>query len=145
MLPLIILGLGLFVLISFFVGQGTNTLASLATISFYGGSMTLYFCPTIIAASRHHKNTTSIVVLNLFLGWTVVGWVGALVWAYSANNVWLPEVAAMPPTASRPITASPALALSMGQTKKCQFCAEEIKVEAIRCKHCKSDISNAHA
>lgn len=40
-----------------------------------------YFLPTIIADQRDHRNQTGIVVLNLFLGWTVIGWVGALIWA----------------------------------------------------------------
>jgi len=43
--------------------------------------LTLYFVPTIVAASREHHQTAAIAVLNVFLGWTVLGWVGALVWA----------------------------------------------------------------
>jgi Superinfection immunity protein len=40
-----------------------------------------YFLPTIIALCRGHGNTLAIFLLNLFLGWTLVAWVGALVWA----------------------------------------------------------------
>jgi hypothetical protein len=41
----------------------------------------LYFLPTIVAASRKVVNLGSVVVINLFLGWTLVGWVVALAMA----------------------------------------------------------------
>jgi threonine/homoserine/homoserine lactone efflux protein len=41
----------------------------------------LYFLPTIIAFIRKKTNAVSILLLNLFLGWTLVGWVIALVWS----------------------------------------------------------------
>lgn len=40
-----------------------------------------YFTPTIVAKLRGHKNTVAILLLNTFLGWTFIGWVGALVWS----------------------------------------------------------------
>ena len=40
-----------------------------------------YFLPTVYAFVKHSKNVVGIFVLNLFLGWTFVGWVIALVWA----------------------------------------------------------------
>ena len=40
-----------------------------------------YFFPTVVGYSRRHTNNLSIFMLNLFLGWTFLGWVGALVWA----------------------------------------------------------------
>jgi hypothetical protein len=43
-----------------------------------------YFLPTIVAAARHHHNAGAIFVLNLFLGWTFLGWVLALVWSATA-------------------------------------------------------------
>src|SRR3990167_4145182 len=46
-----------------------------------GLALLLYFLPTVIAASGHSRNTQAIFLLNLFLGWTLLGWVGALVWA----------------------------------------------------------------
>ena len=40
----------------------------------------LYFLPTIVAAGRGH-GIALILVLNLFFGWTVIGWFVLLVWA----------------------------------------------------------------
>lgn len=44
-----------------------------------------YFFPTIIAASRSHHQTGMVAVLNIFLGWTFIGWVVAL--AISCGSV----------------------------------------------------------
>lgn len=44
-------------------------------------SLALYFLPTIIAAVRRSKGLLGIVLLNIFLGWTFIGWVIALVWS----------------------------------------------------------------
>jgi hypothetical protein len=41
----------------------------------------LYFLPTIIAVSRKVPHIGSVVVINLFLGWTFIGWVVALAMA----------------------------------------------------------------
>jgi len=41
----------------------------------------LYFLPAIIAAARQTHNSTGILLLNIFLGWTIVGWIVALVLA----------------------------------------------------------------
>ncbi len=44
----------------------------------------LYFFPFFIALGKRHHNTEAIGALNLLLGWTVLGWVGAFVWACTA-------------------------------------------------------------
>ena len=41
----------------------------------------IYFLPTLIAFLRQHKNRLAIFLLNLLLGWTVLGWVVSLVWS----------------------------------------------------------------
>jgi hypothetical protein len=48
---------------------------------FFGFGFLMYFLPSIIAFGRNKRDTTSIVLLNFFLGWTMIGWVIALVWA----------------------------------------------------------------
>lgn len=40
-----------------------------------------YFLPLIVAAVRKVPNVGSVAVVNIFLGWTVVGWVVALAMA----------------------------------------------------------------
>ncbi|MBU2840299.1 superinfection immunity protein [Acidithiobacillus thiooxidans] len=45
----------------------------------------IYFIPTIIAIRRKKSNLAAIMVLNIFLGWSLVGWVISLVWALSMD------------------------------------------------------------
>ena len=41
--------------------------------------------PAIVAAYRHHRNRVAIGIVNLLLGWTLIGWVVAFIWACTAN------------------------------------------------------------
>ena len=43
--------------------------------------ITFYFMPTLIAFLRQRKHKLAIFLLNLFLGWTVLGWVVSLIWS----------------------------------------------------------------
>jgi ABC-type sugar transport system permease subunit len=40
-----------------------------------------YLLPFAIAFNKKRANTGAIFALNLFLGWSLIGWVVALVWA----------------------------------------------------------------
>jgi len=50
-----------------------------------GLSLLVYFIPAFVAHYRHHRNAMAIGFLNLFLGWTFLGWVISLVWAMTDN------------------------------------------------------------
>jgi hypothetical protein len=43
--------------------------------------LAFYFLPTIMAIKRKSPHTTAVVILNLFLGVTLLGWIIALVLA----------------------------------------------------------------
>jgi hypothetical protein len=45
------------------------------------GALLVYFIPTFVASARNQENRFAIFALNLVLGWTVIGWIGALMWA----------------------------------------------------------------
>lgn len=62
-------------------------IALLLMLLLIGAVLALYLMPTGVAHSRAHSKIASIFVLNLFLGWTFIGWVIALVWSVSENNV----------------------------------------------------------
>jgi hypothetical protein len=48
--------------------------------------LAFYFLPTMIAIFRPHHQCASIAVINLFFGWTFIGWVIALAWSVSATR-----------------------------------------------------------
>jgi hypothetical protein len=56
-------------------------LLSLLFFPFIGFGFVMYFLPSIVALARSKRDITAIVLLNIFLGWTMIGWVIALVWA----------------------------------------------------------------
>jgi TM2 domain-containing membrane protein YozV len=43
----------------------------------------VYLIPAIVAQERKAKHAWGILLLDLLLGWTFIGWVVALVWAVS--------------------------------------------------------------
>lgn len=80
---------------------------------FFFGGIVCYFLPTIIGAARHKTNLVGIFLVNFFLGWSVIGWVVALVMALSPDRVdqfrpqqtWTPQPAGpMPPPPPPPQT-----------------------------------------
>lgn len=48
--------------------------------------LVFYFIPTISAYCRDHNNTAAIACVNILLGWTVIGWIGAMVWSLTDNR-----------------------------------------------------------
>ncbi len=48
-----------------------------------GISIILYMLPSLISSQRGHPQRNSILVVNLFLGWTVLAWVICLAWSVS--------------------------------------------------------------
>jgi hypothetical protein len=50
------------------------------------GLIALYFLPTIIAGLRRSTMTVWVVLINLLAGWTVLGWLVALVMAIASSR-----------------------------------------------------------
>jgi hypothetical protein len=49
------------------------------------GLVALYFLPWIVAA-RRNRAVAPVALINLFLGWTFIGWFLALVWASTERS-----------------------------------------------------------
>ncbi len=49
-------------------------------------SLALYLLPTIIVVARRKKNVLGPILVNVLLGWTVVGWIVALIWALTVDE-----------------------------------------------------------
>ncbi len=62
------------------------TLSTFFFFPFFGFGFVMYFLPSIIAFAKSKRDLLAIFLLNFFLGWTLIGWVVALVWA-AKNDV----------------------------------------------------------
>jgi len=45
-----------------------------------------YFMPTIVALVRDKRGAGSVALVNLFLGWTVIGWFFAFMWSWTGKT-----------------------------------------------------------
>ena len=95
-------------------------------------ALAAYFLPSIVAAARKHRNTTAIFFLNLFLGWSGIGWIGALIWALT--NPYSATVMVSNPTSQLPQPAQPEIRYP------CPFCAEPIVPAAKVCRFCRKEL-----
>jgi energy-converting hydrogenase Eha subunit A len=43
----------------------------------------VYLAPMFVAFARNHPQRHAIRVLNLFGGWTIIGWIVAITWAHT--------------------------------------------------------------
>src|SRR5215469_14054464 len=77
----------------------------------------LYFLPSIIGRSR--RNFGAIFILNLLLGWTIAGWIVALIWALNVDS---------------PVAANPA-------QPTCSACRTPIAADQNFCPRCGSRIA----
>ena len=84
--------------------SGYSGVSLFAVFLMIGLGIVAYFIPGIIAVTRRHRKATFILIVNLFFGWSVLGWIFALVWALRANVA--PKAVAVPPPL--PTTPSPA-------------------------------------
>lgn len=46
----------------------------------------LYALPIMLAADRRHSQLVPLAIINVLLGWTLIGWAACLAWAFSENN-----------------------------------------------------------
>lgn len=124
--------LGISVLIGFAMGQQSNLnfIGTIIALSLLITVPWLYMLPTYEAYKLKQPNVSSIAILNLFLGWTLLGWVVAAVWAFKK-----PEVTTMVSEANKTEVSKS----DNPDIKICPFCAEEIKFKALVCKHCGKD------
>ena len=54
---------------------------------FFGCGFVLYFLPTIVAVLREKHDKVAIFMVNFLLGWSLIGWVVALVWACKNDRI----------------------------------------------------------
>ena len=67
-------------------GGGSTDFSSVLVIVLWIIGAILYFVPCFVASRRRVNAQGGIIALDILLGWTFLGWVGALIWAISAET-----------------------------------------------------------
>ncbi len=97
-----------------------------------------YFIPSIIAFLRRHESAMPLFLVNIFLGWTLIGWIVCLVWALTGTG----ESRGVP-AASKPQAASPEPAPPPAVEKKfCTQCGGQGDPTDAFCRRCGAKIGS---
>jgi len=102
---------------------GVQGVSAIILIVFF---LVLYFLPWLVAVARKHHQMDAILMLNLFLGWTFLGWVASLIWSFTAVKV----VKGVKP-------------VDVDDEIECPQCAEMIKKKAKVCRYCGFELAPA--
>jgi len=62
-------------------------------------AVAMYFLPAIIAHQRRHVSSGAILLVNLFLGWSIIGWIVCFAWACIGHT--RQQVVILPPVYRR--------------------------------------------
>ena len=81
--PFVLMGIFILIILAAMSGNASMNLMNggIISLALLIVAVFFYFLPAYLAYTHGHHNTVAIFALNLLLGWTVIGWVGALVWA----------------------------------------------------------------
>lgn len=68
------------------MGDPTQPLSFIVVVLLVAIGLFLYVFPTIVALRFRHQRLPLIAATNTLLGWTIIGWVVALVMSFSASS-----------------------------------------------------------
>lgn len=113
--------------------EGLNGFGKTVATLFFVFAPALYFLPSFEAWKRDQPNLTPTVLVNLFLGWTLIGWVVAMVMAHKSTEPQKVEVvystpAPTPPAMAPAPAAKPSLAdelIKLAELKEKGLLSEE--------------------
>lgn len=111
-----------------------------------------YFMPVLVAVVRRHRFAGSIGAVNFVLGWTGLGWLGAMIWAVN-RDIGEPRPVRSEPRRSESPVREPswseiALAFEDAEpapTRNCSHCDQPVKADALICHHCGRETGIASA
>src|SRR5687767_7698753 len=80
----------LWMVIAWSMGQtppsGPNEFGKVFAYSFFLAALLVYLLPTYEAWCRQHRSLLAIALVNVFLGWSLIGWVVSIVWAHKGSR-----------------------------------------------------------
>jgi len=77
---------------AFLFGLPILVLILIGVVAFF-----IHFLPTFVAGSRHVENFWWILLINFFFGWTLIGWILALIWTLNDTPRYVYKYVPPPP------------------------------------------------